>query len=158
MNITLLFFYNSRQTPAKCCCRIYIYIYIHARYAGFRRFYTVSHCQCPSYISSTQDVAWLVLYPADSLPALSPSRGISCRTLLYVFLAIAVFLRKPVQGLRIYSQSFVYHLTGLFGTNIMGQLGWQCTMSVSLRSWVQIPHRPQFFFFQALFSLLLLTL
>ena len=64
--------------------------------------------------------AWLVLYPADLLPALSPSRGISCRTLLYVFLAIAVFLRKPVQGLRIYSQSFVYHLTGLFGTNIMG--------------------------------------
>ena len=76
------------------------------------------------YISSTQVVAWLVLYPADLLPALSPSRGISCRTLLYVFLAIAVFLRKPVQGLRIYSQSFVYHLTGLFGTNIIGQLGW----------------------------------
>ena len=40
------------------------------------------------------------------------------------FLTIAVFHRKPVQGLKIYSQSFVYHLTGLFGTNIIGQLGW----------------------------------
>ena len=76
------------------------------------------------HILYSKDATWLVLYQADSLPALSPSRGISCRTLLYVFLAIAVFLRKPVQGLRIYSQSFVYHLTGLFGTNIIGQLGW----------------------------------
>ena len=72
------------------------------------------------HILYSKDVTWLVLYPADALSELSLTRGISCRALLYVFLAIAVFLRKPVQGLRIYSQSFVYHLTGLFGTNIMG--------------------------------------
>ena len=30
MNITLLFFYNSRQTPAKCCCRIYSTQVIHS--------------------------------------------------------------------------------------------------------------------------------
>ena len=67
---------------------------------------------------------WFCTRPTRFLRCHPAVGDISCRTLLYVFLAIAVFPRKPVQGLRIYSQSFVYHLTGLFGTNIIGQLGW----------------------------------
>ena len=60
----------------------------------------------------------------------------------------------------IYSQPFIHHFTGLFGTNIITssqlacQLSWQSAAPASHRSWVQIPYRPQFFF-QALFSLLL---
>ena len=60
----------------------------------------------------------------------------------------------------IYSQPFIHHFTGLFGTNIKTssqlacQLIWQSAAPVSKRSWVQIPCRPECFF-QALFSLLL---
>ena len=51
----------------------------------------------------------------------------------------------------IYSQSFIHHFTGLYGTNIMTnsqlacQLSWQSAAPVSQRSWVQIPYRPEFF-------------
>ena len=58
----------------------------------------------------------------------------------------------------IYSQSFIHHSTGLFGTNIMisfqltCQLSWQSTALVSQRSWVHIPYRPEFFSFRSCFT------
>ena len=51
-----------------------------------------------------------------------------------------------------YSQSFIHHIAGLSGINIMTssqlvcQLSWQSTATVSHRSWVQIPYKgPEFF-------------
>ena len=57
----------------------------------------------------------------------------------------------------IYSQPFIHHLTGLFRTNTViscqfaCQLRWQSTAQVSQRSWVQIPYRPEVFFFRRSF-------
>ena len=51
----------------------------------------------------------------------------------------------------IYSQSFIHHLTGLFGTNIVTssqlacQLSWYSASPVSQRSGVQISYRPESF-------------
>ena len=59
----------------------------------------------------------------------------------------------------IYSQSFIHHSTGLFGTNIMisfqlaCQLSWQNTALVSQRSQVHIPYRPEFFSFRSCFTI-----
>ena len=54
----------------------------------------------------------------------------------------------------IYSQSFIYHFTGLYGTNINSQLAcqlsWQSTVPVSPKSQVQIPYRPEFVYFLGL--------
>ena len=45
----------------------------------------------------------------------------------------------------IYSQPFIHHFTGLFGTNAVGLSAQLSTAPVSQRSWVQTQYGPEFF-------------
>ena len=75
-----------------------------------------------------------------------------------VFIAyILFFMAVHIYDFHI-STIIIHHLDGLFGPNIMTssqlvcQLSWQSSASVLQRSWVQIPYKPEFFFFRSYFN------
>ena len=88
--------------------------------------------------------------------------GLISTTSSVVFMAARISYILFFTAVHIYdfhiSTIIIHHLDGLFGPNIMTssqlvcQLSWQSSASVLQRSWVQIPYRPEFFFFRSYFN------
>ena len=88
--------------------------------------------------------------------------GLISTTSSVVFIAARISYIRFFTAVHIYdfhiSTIIIHHLDGLFGPNIMTssqlvcQLSWQSSASVLQRSWVQIPYRPEFFFFRSYFN------
>ena len=104
----------------------------------------VEHCTSIAEVMGSNLVQALIFFPGPLLTT----------EVVFITVKIAIIFTSYLQFKYmtfIYSQPFIHHFMGLFGTNTVTssqlacQLSCQSTAPLSQRSWVQIPYRPEFF-------------
>ena len=162
MNITLLFFYNSRQTPAKCCCRIYSTQVIHS-------FHSRTICRVSKILYGSSLLVSLIqiLHSRCCVAGSVPGRLASCAVtqpwyfMSYFIVCVFGYRCFPSQTSTRTENIFTVICLSLDGFiwnqhNRSARLVEHCTGVVEVMG--SNPAQASVFFFQALFSRLLLTL
>ena len=162
MNITLLFSYNSRQTPAKCCCRIYSTQVIHS-------FHSRTICRVSKILYGSSLLVSLIhiLHSRCCVAGSVPGRLASCAVtqpwyfMSYFIVCVFGYRCFPSQTSTRTENIFTVICLSLDGFiwnqhNRSARLVEHCTGVVEVMG--SNPAQASVFFFQALFSLLLLTL
>ena len=157
-----MFFYNSRQTPAKCCCRIYSTQVIHS-------FHSRTICRVSKILYGSSLLVSLIhiLHSRCCVAGSVPGRLASCAVtqpwyfMSYFIVCVFGYRCFPSQTSTRTENIFTVICLSLDGFiwnqhNRSARLVEHCTGVVEVMG--SNPAQASVFFFQALFSLLLLTL